>query len=127
MRPLEILSLSFLLLTVLFLFFKRERFLFLLFLFFTIIMAIAQYFIEGFRWQLAFYIYLLPAVYLCHRIENEYINFKTKVFFVVWYLLAVIIPYRFPYPKEIILLGQKHFIGLIHQGTNGLQRRTQTT
>ena len=95
-------------------------------------MAIAQYFIEGFRWQLAFYIYLLPAVYLCHRIQNEYINFKTKVFFTVWYLLAVITPYvipvfRFPNPKEIVLLGQKHFIGLIHQGTNGLLRRMLTT
>ena len=96
MRSLEILSLTFLLITILFIFLKKERFLFLLFLFFTIILAIAQYFIEGFRWQLAFYIYLLPAVYLCHQIQNEYINFKTKIFFTVWYLLAVITPYVIP-------------------------------
>ena len=114
MRPLEILSLALLLITIIFLFFRKERTFFLLMLFSTIGTTIAQYFIEGFRWQLNLYIYLLPVVYLCHHIQKENLHFGIKFFIVIWYALAVIIPYSIPIfslpkPKGESFVGTETF------------------
>ena len=114
MRPLEILSLALLLVTIIFLFFRKERTFFLIMLFSTIGTTIAQYFIEGFRWQLNLYIYLLPTVYLCHPIQKENLHFGIKFFIVIWYALAVIIPYSIPIfslpkPKGESFVGTETF------------------
>ena len=96
MRPLEILSFTLLTITVLLLFFRKERTPFLLFLFLTILISILQYFTEGFRWQLYFFIYFLPAIYFCHLKQRNYIHYSIKGVFTIWFLLAIIIPYVIP-------------------------------
>jgi len=114
MRTLEILSLILLLMAILFLFFKRGRTLFLLMLFFTILASIAQHFFEGFRWQLYIYVFLLPAIYLCHRIQKEHIRTSIKILFGIWYTLAFVIPYiipvfSLPKPKGESFVGTETF------------------
>ena len=96
MRPLETLSLFFLFISLLFLFFNRKRSYFLMLLFLTIIISILQYFIEGLRWQFYIFIYFLPAIYICHIKQKNHIRFIIKTFFSFWFLLALVVPYTIP-------------------------------
>ena len=96
MRPLETLSISLLLITFLFFLFDKERTIFLVLLFLTIVVVIIQYFSEGFRWQCYPYIYLLPTMYVCHRKQKNTIHLVIKSFLIMWFLLAIIIPYIIP-------------------------------
>ena len=96
MRPLETLSIFLLFISLLFLFFDRKRTYFLPLFFFTIVISIFQYFIEGLRWQLYIFIYFLPAIYICHLKQKDHIHFIIKVFFSFWLFLAFVVPYVIP-------------------------------
>ena len=63
MRPLEILTLILIAGTLTALFTHKERKIFLYLLFAAIGAMSLQYFLEGQRWQFAFAVYLLPALY----------------------------------------------------------------
>ena len=103
MRPLETLSLFLLFISLLFLFFNRKRTYFLTLLFLTITISILQYFIEGFRWQLCIFIYFLPAIYICHIKQKDYIHSVVKTFFSFWFLRL--------FPRSFILAPTK---GRVH-------------
>ena len=114
MRPLETLSFILLFITILLLFFDRKRTPFLLFLFSTITVSILQYFIEGLRWQLYLFIYFLPVIYFCHIKQKNYIHNIIKTIFILWFLLAFVIPYAIPVfslpsPKGKDLVGTETF------------------
>ena len=96
MFSLEILTLSFLLITILLFFFHKNRNFFLVFLLLTIGFAVSQYFLEGFRWQFLPCVYLLPTTYIIHRYQTEKIKLIFKVFISVWFVFAIIIPYIIP-------------------------------
>ncbi len=96
MLSLEILTLFFLLITILLFFFHKNRSLFLFFLFLTIGFAVSQYFLEGFRWQFLICIYLLPTIYVIHINQTEKIKLIFKILISVWFMFAVIVPYVIP-------------------------------
>jgi len=55
-----------------------------------------QYFLEGQRWQFAFALYLLPALYIFHRFQKNDINIFTKGLLSGWFGLAVLLPWLIP-------------------------------
>ena len=96
MRPLEILTLILIAGTLTALFTHKERKIFLYLLFAAIGAMSLQYFLEGQRWQFAFAVYLLPALYICHLFQKTKINFITKGFLSVWFSFSVLLPWIIP-------------------------------
>ena len=67
------------------------------FLFFAILVAMAQFFDSGFRWQLLPAIYLLPLVFLVYKYGHSKKStpfYKAVVF--VWFVIATIVPWALP-------------------------------
>ena len=96
MRPLEILTLILIAGTLTALFTHKERKIFLYLLFAAIGAMLLQYFLEGQRWQFAFALYLLPALYIFHRFQKNDINIFTKGLLSGWFGLAVLLPWLIP-------------------------------
>ena len=96
MRPLEILTLILIAGTLTALFTHKERKIFLYLLFAAIGAMSLQYFLEGQRWQFAFAVYLLPALYICHLFQKTKINTITKGFLSVWFSFSVLLPWIIP-------------------------------
>ena len=74
----------------------KDRTVFLLLLLAAISSTILQYFIEGYRWQFALAVYSLPALYIVHRFQNNSVNIIIKVLLIVWFGVAVILPWIIP-------------------------------
>ena len=55
-----------------------------------------QYFLEGQRWQFVPAVYLMPALYIFHRFQKNYINIFTKGLLSGWFGLAVLLPWLIP-------------------------------
>ena len=96
MRPFEILTLILIAGTLTALFTHKERKIFLYLLFAAIGAMLLQYFLEGQRWQFAFALYLLPALYIFHRFQKNDINIFTKGLLSGWFGLAVLLPWLIP-------------------------------
>ena len=96
MRPFEILTLILIGGTLTALFTHKERKVFLYLLFAAIGAMLLQYFLEGQRWQFAFALYLLPALYIFHRFQKNDINIFTKGLLSGWFGLAVLLPWLIP-------------------------------
>jgi predicted dienelactone hydrolase len=95
-RPFEILTLILIAGTLTALFTHKERKIFLYLLFAAIGAMLLQYFLEGQRWQFAFALYLLPALYIFHRFQKNDINIFTKGLLSGWFGLAVLLPWLIP-------------------------------
>lgn len=92
----------------------KERRVFLYLLFGAIIAMLLQFFLEGHRWQFAFSVYLLPAMYIFHRFQKYYINTASKVLLVTWYSFALsillIVPvFSLPVPNGLHSVGTETF------------------
>ena len=96
MRPFEILTLILIAGTLTALFTHKERKIFLYLLFAAIGAMLLQYFLEGQRWQFAFALYLLPALYIFHRFQKNDINIFTRGLLSGWFVLAVLLPWLIP-------------------------------
>jgi len=95
-RPFEILTLFLISGTLVSLITHKDRTVFLLLLLAAISSTILQYFIEGHRWQFALAVYSLPAFYIVHRFQNNSVNIIIKVFLIVWFGAAVLLPWIIP-------------------------------
>ena len=114
MRPLEIFSIISIGVTVYLLLFKKKENIFLSSLFFSIILTILQYFLEGARWQFNFAIFLLPVIYFRFKILNFSRNLLFDVFISLWFLLALLIPilipvFNLPQPEGDYNVGTETF------------------
>ena len=96
MRPLEILTLILIAGTLTAIFTHKERKIFLYLLFAAIGAMFLQYFLEGQRWQFAFAVYLLPALYICHLFQKTKINTATKGLLSAWFTFSVLLPWIIP-------------------------------
>ena len=96
MRSLETLTLLFLLSTISVFFIDKKRFKFLLLLMATIGTLIAQYFIEGLRWQFAPCVYLLIVMYIIHRLNKNSVKLHYRALISIWYVVAAALPIIIP-------------------------------
>jgi pimeloyl-ACP methyl ester carboxylesterase len=95
MRPLETISLLLIGASIYLLIFKKDERKFLASLFFSILCVILQYYIEGFRWQLNFALFIMPFIYLRFKLfDNRSVVLNTIT--ITWFFLAVFIPYIIP-------------------------------
>lgn len=95
MRPLELISLVLIGISIYLLIFKKDEKNFLPALFAAIIFIIFQYYLEGFRWQLNLALFLLPSLYLQYRFSwYKFIFFKTLT--VIWFLISLLVPLLIP-------------------------------
>ena len=69
MRPLELISLVFIGISIYLLIYKKDEKNFLPALVFSILLIIFQYYFEGFRWQLNFALFLLPFLYFQYKLS----------------------------------------------------------
>lgn len=95
MRPLELISLVLIGISIYLLIFKKDEKNFLPALFAAIIFTIFQYYLEGFRWQLNLALFLLPSLYLQYRFSWYQLIFL-KTLTVVWFLVSLLVPLLIP-------------------------------
>ncbi len=74
----------------------KERRVFLYLLFGAIVVMLMQFFLEGHRWQFAFLVYLLPAMYIAHRFQQKMLNVITKTLFIIWFCFSFIVMWIVP-------------------------------
>jgi len=74
----------------------KERRVFLYLLFGAIAVMLMQFFLEGHRWQFAFSVYLLPAMYIAHRFQPKLLNRVTKTLLAIWFCFAFLIMWVVP-------------------------------
>ena len=106
MHTLEIFLLLSIFISISFLMLLDDRKNAIYFLFFAILVAMAQFFDSGFRWQLLPAIYLLPLVFLVYKYGHSKKGaplHKAVVF--VWFVIATIVPWALPVFKLPIPYG----------------------
>jgi len=95
MRPLELISLVFIGISIYLLIYKKDEKNFLPALFFSILLIIFQYYFEGFRWQLNFALFLLPFLYFQYKLSfHRFLFFK--ILTSIWFLTSLIVPVLIP-------------------------------
>ena len=113
MRPFELISLVLIGISIYLLIFRKDEKNFLLALFVAIIFTIFQYYIEGFRWQLNFALFLLPFLYLQYKLSFHHFLFSkilTSIWFVISLVLPLLIPvFSLPEPDGACDVGTENF------------------
>lgn len=113
MRPLEVISLVLIGISIYLLIFKKDEKKFLPILFIAILLTLLQYYVEGFRWQLNIALFLLPFLYIQYRFLLYRFLFL-KILTSIWYLTSLIIPilipvFSLPEPAGIYDVGTETF------------------
>ena len=110
MRPLEILTLIIISGMLLTLFVYKDRRLFLYILLCAIMGTVILYFVESVRWQFLPALYLLPVTYIIHRVQSGSLRSHFKALLLVWFIIALILPYAIPI-FELSKPGGKYAVG----------------
>jgi pimeloyl-ACP methyl ester carboxylesterase len=113
MRPLEVISIVLIGISIYLLIFKKDEKNFLPILFFAILLTILQYYFEGFRWQLNFALFLLPFLYIQYRFSLYNFLFL-KILTGVWFLTSLATPilipvFSLPEPNGVYDIGTETF------------------
>ena len=96
MRTFEILTLIATFFTLVALATEKQRKIFLNILFLATMSAIAQYYIEGLRWQFFPALYLLPIIYISYKYHKGVLNRISKILLSIWFLIAIFLPWAVP-------------------------------
>ena len=97
MQTLEIFLLLSIFISIFFLILLNNRQKSIYFLFISILIAIAQFFYDGLRWQLLPAIYLLPTLFLVYKYrKHKIITPLHRTIIYVWFAVATFLPWALP-------------------------------